>query len=353
MLKILIFAFHLLSMENSFEKPSSGIITFADVISLFYRWRRQFIVLSILAIVISSVVSFMITPKYQSTVVFYPTTNNSISNALLTELNQRQKDVLEFGAEEEAEKALQILQSSKLTERLIRNYKLMEHYKIDPKSNLKKTKLNEKINSNFKFSRTRYLSIKVDVMDENPEMAAKMANGILDLYDSIKNEIQLEVAIPALEIIKRQMVAKENEINKIKEDMYKLGLEGVTNYIEQTRAVSEEIYKARAAGNMNKVLDLMEQQKNLAQHGGNFTSLSETLLLELERFSALKAKFERAEVDVKETLNNKFTVSGADVAEQRAYPVRKLIVLVTLIATILFSALVFAIYEKIQTTKSV
>ncbi|MDP2176466.1 MAG: hypothetical protein Q8K70_11205 [Bacteroidota bacterium] len=338
-------------MNASFESPTSGIVSFKDVLALILRWNKQLVVLAIATIIISSVASFMITPKYQSTVVFYPTTNNSISNALLTDLNQRQKDALEFGAEEEAEKALQILNSSKLTERLVRNYKLMEHYKIDPKSNMKKTKLSEKVSSNFKFARTRYLSIKVDVMDENPEMAAKMANGILDLYDSIKNEIQLEVAIPALEIVRRQMQAKENEINFLKTEIQKLGMEGVTNYIEQTRALAEEIYKARAAGNMSKVLDLVDQQKNLSQHGGQFTSLTETLLLELDKLSSLKAKFERAEVDVKETLNNKFTVSNADVAEQRAYPVRKLIVLLSLISTLFFSLVLFAIYEKIKDTK--
>jgi uncharacterized protein involved in exopolysaccharide biosynthesis len=340
-------------MNTNFESPNNGIVSFKDILSLISRWKKHLIILGILAILLSSAVSFMITPKYQSTVIFYPTTNNSISNALLTELNQRQKDVLEFGAEEEAEKALQILQSSKLTERLVRNYKLMEHYKIDPKSNMKKTKLSQKISSNFKFSRTRYLSIKVDVLDENPEMAAVMANGILDLYDSIKNEIQLEVAIPALEIVRRQMQAKENEINNLKTEIQKLGMEGVTNYIEQTRALAEEIYKARSAGNMNKVLDLVEQQKNLSQHGGQFTSLTETLLLELERLSALKAKFERAEVDVKETLNNKFTVSGADVAEQRAYPVRKMIVLLSLLSTLFFSLVLFAIYEQVIVKKSV
>jgi uncharacterized protein involved in exopolysaccharide biosynthesis len=280
--------------------------------------------------------------------VFYPTTNNSISNALLTDLNQRQKDPLEFGAEEEAEKALQILQSSKLTERLVRNYNLMEHYKIDPKSSLRKTKLANKIGSNFSFSRTRYLSIRVDVMDEDAQMAARMANGILDLYDSIKNEIQLDVAIPALDIVKRQMQAKENEINNIKSELQKLGSEGVTNYEEQSRALNEEIYKARAAGKMDKVSDLIEQLKSLVQFGGQFTALTETLQLELDKLSDLKAKYERAEVDVKETLNNKFTVSGADVAEQRAYPVRKLIVLVSLICTIGFSAIFFAVYEKLR-----
>ena len=335
-------------MQNQFEEIGNGLITFKDVVALFSRWRKQLIILGLVSIVVSSIISFMLTPKYQSTVVFYPTTNNSISNALLTDLNQRQKDPLEFGAEEEAEKALQILQSSKLTERLVRNYNLMEHYKIDPKSSLRKTKLANKIGANFSFSRTRYLSIRVDVMDEDAQMAAKMANGILDLYDSIKNEIQLEVAIPALDIVKRQMQAKENEINNIKSELQKLGSEGVTNYEEQSRALNEEIYKARAAGKMDKVSDLIEQLKSLVQFGGQFTALTETLQLELDKLSDLKAKYERAEVDVKETLNNKFTVSGADVAEQRAYPVRKLIVLVSLICTIGFSAIFFAVYEKLR-----
>lgn len=339
-------------MQNSFEEIGNGLITFKDVVALFSRWRKPLIILGVIAVIVSSVVSYMITPKYQSTVIFFPTTNNSISNALLTDLNQRQKDPLEFGAEEEAEKALQILQSSKLTERLVRNYDLMKHYKIDPNSSLRKTKLANKIGSNFSFSRTRYLSIRVDVLDEDPKMAAKMANGILELYDSIKNEIQLEVAIPALDIVKRQMQAKENEVNNIKSELYKLGMEGVTNYEEQSRALAEELYKARAKGDMKLVDDLIDQQKKLVQFGGQFTALTETLQLELDKLSDLKAKYERAEVDVKETLANKFTVSGADVAEQRAYPVRKLIVLISLVCTIAFASIAFAIYERIKAPKA-
>src|SRR5690606_33652777 len=173
-------------MKSSFEEVENSLISFKDVIALFVRWKKQLMILGIIAIVVSSVISFLITPKYKSTAIFYPTTNNSISNALLTDLNQRQKDPLEFGAEEEAEKALQILNSSKLTERLVRNFNLMEHYKIDQSSNLKKTNLAKKIAKNFNFSRTRYLSIQVDVLDEDPVMASNMANAVFELFDSIK-----------------------------------------------------------------------------------------------------------------------------------------------------------------------
>lgn len=327
---------------------SNGLITFKDVVDLFVRWKKQLIYVAIASVVISAVVSFLLTPKYKSTVIFYPTTNNSISNALLTDLSQRQKDPLEFGEEEEAEKALQILQSARLTERLTRNFNLMKHYKIDENSPLKNTILQKKIDNNISYSRTRYLSIKIEVLDEDPKKAADIANGISNLYDTIKNEIQQEVAVPALAIMKRALQAKENEVNQIKADILKIGENGVTNYEEQSRALAEEIYKARSKGTQKQIDDLMAQQKELVSFGGQFTSLTETLQLELDKLSDLKAKYEKAEVDVNERLTNKFTVSSGSPAEQRSYPVRKLIVLFSLVGSVIISALFFAIYEKVK-----
>ncbi len=338
-------------MQNQFEEAGSknGLITFNDVIALFVRWKKQLIIIGITTIVASSVLSFLITPKYKASVIFYPTTNNSISNALLTDLNQRQKDPLEFGEEEEAEKALQILQSSRLTEKLVKNFDLMKHYKIDENASLKYTKLQNKIDDNISYSRTRYLSIKIDVLDEDPNTAAKIANGIADLYDTVKNEIQQEVAVPALAIMKRALDAKQNEVKNIKDQLQKIGEMGVTNYEEQSRALAEEIYKAQ--GNSKRMEELIEMRKTLIQFGGENATLVLTLGEEVIKLSNLQQKYEKAEVDVKERLNNKFTVSTASAPEQRAYPVRKLIVLISLIAALAASSIFFAIYEKIKGIK--
>ena len=150
------------------QKP----IHFADVVNFFWRWRKVIFVVCLIAGLLSVLItSPLITkPKYKATHVFYPTTNNSISNALLTELNQRQKDPLEFGEEEEAEKALQVLQSGELLSRLVRNFNLLKHYGIDPKTETHpQTALEYKIEENIHFSRTRYLSIKIEVLDEDPQ----------------------------------------------------------------------------------------------------------------------------------------------------------------------------------------
>lgn len=322
---------------------------FIEFIDVLWQHRIKLALLGAIAVVASAIFSapFFIKPKFKSVAVFYPTTNNSISNALLTELNSRANDPLEFGEEEEAEKALQILQSSKLQDRLIRNFDLMNHYNIE-KSKTPQTDLAKEINSNITFSRTRYLSVEIEVLDHDPVMAQKIANGILNLYDTIKNEIQSEVSIPALAIVKRTLEAKEAQVESIRTSMRKLGEQGVTNYEEQSRALAEEIYKARSAGRMDKVSDLVDQQKTLVEFGGNSISLKEQLELEESKLSDLKLKYEKAEVDVREKLQNMFVVSEAGIPEKKSYPIRWLIVATSLLTTLLFASMAIYIYTKFK-----
>jgi capsular polysaccharide biosynthesis protein len=305
-------------------------------------------VICAIAIIASAIISspLITKPKYKAVHVFYPTTNNSISNALLTELNQRQKDPLEFGEDEEAEKALQVLQSSELTSRLVRNFNLMKHYGIDPKKEgHPQTALDYKIKENISFERTRYLSINIEVLDEDPEMAAKLANGIAALYDTIKTEIQKQLAIPALNIVERALHDKQSKIQNLKDQLRSLGERGVTNYEEQSRALAEEIYKAQSSGKMGTMSQLLEQQKTLVASGGDFIALNELIKLEEEKESDLISQYEKRQVDVKEALSHKFTVSAASKPEIKAWPKRTLVVLVSLLAAFAAGSILLLIYE--------
>lgn len=332
--------------ESLSEKP----ITLVEVVNFFWRWRITLAIVCLLtgigAVIFSS--PLFIKPKYKATHVFYPTTNNSISNALLTDLNQRQKDPLEFGEEEEAEKALQILQSSDLIGKLVKNFNLMKHYNIDPKKEkYPETALQYKIEENISFSRTRYLSINIEVLDENPQMAADIANGIAALYDTVKTEIQKQIAHPALEIVERALANKRQKIQGYKDQIRELGENGITNYEEQSRALAEEIYKAQSAGRTSQLKDLLEHQKTLVKSGGDFIALNELIKLEEEKESDLISQYEKRQVDVNENMSHKFTVSSATKPEIKAWPKRTLIVLVSLLAAFAGGSFFMLFYEII------
>lgn len=328
-------------------------ITLASIINFFWRWRKVFIISCVFAAIISIVVTHpsITKPKYKAQHIFYPTKNNSISNALLTELNQRQQDPLEFGEEIEAEKALQIIQSGKLIGRLVRNFNLMKHYGIDSKTEqFPQYALDNKIQENFNFERTRYLSIKIEVLDEDPKMAADLANGIAELYDSVKTEIQNQVAKPALEIVRRALEEKQRKIEDIKNNLRDLGTKGITNYEEQSRALAEEIYKAQST-RTGQLSQLLEERKQLVAHGGDFIALNELIKLEEEKESNLITQFEKRQVDVGERLSHKFTVEEATVPEIKFWPKRTFILLLSLVSTFFATSVVLILIELFSKKK--
>ena len=311
-------------------------LNFTEITSIIWQKRKPLIIVGVISILLSSIFSgpFFIKPKFKSEVVFYPTTINSIGNAMFTDLTQRQADPLAFGEEEEAENALQLLNSSALQGRIVKNFDLMNHYGIDGQSPL--TDLAKEMAKNIQFKRTRHLAVSITVLDEDPIKSAEIANGIAILYDSVKTEIQKQVSLEALQIVKDEFKNKEAEVWGLRTRLKDLGQKGITNYEEQSRAISEELYKAVSP---SKISSLKKQQEELAKYAGEFTYLNETLILELESLSKLRKRFEKAKVDVEKTLPQKFVLTSASPAEKKSYPIRWLIVLVvTVIVT--FSSIV-------------
>ena len=309
---------------------------FVDIVSIIWLKRRPLFLIGIVSVLLSSIFSgpFFIKPKYKSEVVFYPTTINSIGNAMFTDFTQSQADPLAFGEEEEAENALQLLNSSALQGRIVRNFDLMNHYRIDGKSPL--TDLAKEMAKNIQFKRTRHLAVSITVLDEDPIKSAEIANGIAALYDSVKTEIQKQVSLEALEIVNDEFKNKEAEVWDLRTRLKDLGQKGITNYEEQSRAISEELYKAVS---LSKINALKKQQEELAKYAGEFTYLNETLILELESLSKLRKRFEKAKVDVEKTLPQKFILTSASPAEKKSYPIRWLIVVIVT-AIVMFSSIV-------------
>ena len=327
------------------EREKEFSFDFIDIIRVILRWKWHLIIVSVLAGVAAAVFtgpSFM-TPKFKAVAVFYPTSNNSVSNAILTDNRQRQKDPLEFGEEEQAEQALQVLKSSALTSRLINNYNLMEHYEIEKDNAYPMSSLNDKIKDNISYNRTQYMSIEISVLDEDPQMAADMANGIMELYDTVKTEIQRQVADKALTIVRQQYESKVEEVNSLRNQLRELGAKGVINPEEQSKGLAEQYYKAKATGNQSLIHSFQEQLDTLAKYAPAVTTLNETLILELDKLSELRAKYERAQVDVNETLSNKFVMSAAGVPEKKAWPRRTFITLAVTVSTFLFALVVLGL----------
>jgi uncharacterized protein involved in exopolysaccharide biosynthesis len=332
------------------EKQEGFQFSSVDLIGFIIKWYKQIITVSLIVGVSSAALSLFIKDKYKSTVVLFPATTASISKTLL-DVKGGKEDFLEFGKEDEAEQMLQILYSDEIKNKIIEEFDLMSHYKIDPNSKFAKTKLSEKITKNINFKRTEYLSVRIDVMDENPEMAANIANKIAAYVDSVKNRMQKERAVEGLAIVEAEYLDLASYISEMEDSLSKIRKLGINDYSSMSEVINKEYATALAKNDTRAIAALEKKLELLSEYGGAYISLTENLNLFREQLALLKTKYKEAQVNANQTISHKFIVNSATPAEKKTYPRRSLIVLFSTAAAFFLSIFVIIGIENFRKYK--
>jgi uncharacterized protein involved in exopolysaccharide biosynthesis len=134
------------------EEQNQGLdFNSSNLLLFILRWRKPLIIVTVVAAILSAVFSapVFITPKFESTVIMFPTSTASISKSLLAKNNVAKEDLLSFGEEEQAEQLIQILNSDEIRAKIVERYDLMNHYEIDTTDQYKQTKLFKEYDSNI------------------------------------------------------------------------------------------------------------------------------------------------------------------------------------------------------------
>lgn len=315
---------------------------------LVFIWKRRKIIgiVTGVAAVISVIVSFLLTPLYRSTAVVFPAATSTVS---FSEQRNAKAASMDFGEEEQAEQLVQILSSSRIRDKIVEQFDLMAHYDIAPDDKNKHYKLVKEYENHFFFVRTRYGSIQIDVLDEDPVMAADMANKIVDLIDTVKNNMVAERTLPAFEINKRkkeQMEIDRTEVLRKLDSLASLGvvpLDGRANLYQAYVDAKNQQEKAE----IKKAIDI-----NM-QHGAEFDGLEYIRNEKIVKLEDFMESYEQAESDANTIFNHKFVVERAVIADKKDKPKRMIIVLLSTIGAMVFMVFGLLIKEKIDELRQV
>lgn len=322
-----------------------------DFITYIWSKRRTLITVSAIAAIFSAIVSLLITPKFQSTVILFPASSASISQSLLSQNTNAQNDIMKFGTEQEGEQLMQVLNSAEIRDKIIQKFNLYKHYKVDTTSRYWRTKLYDEFKSNIKYHRTEYMSVVIDVLDVDPDTAAYIANEISNQVDSVMTRIQHDRAQKALAVVEKEYFEMVNQMNLLQDSLKQIRLLGVVDYASQAKGYNEAYATAIGTGKMTGARMLEDKLKVLAKYGGAYEALSELLKIETERLSALRGKYAEAKVDAEQSIPHKFVVDKAYKSEKKAYPKRMLIVLVSTITTFLLALLLLIFQDTVAHKK--
>jgi len=253
---------------------------------------------------------------------------------------------MEIGDEEVVEQFLQILHSDYIRHYIIDKYNLMERYHIDKNEKYPLTKLYKKYNDRITFRKTRFLSVEINVLDPDPIKSAQIANDILRLVDTVANNMQQKRAKLIYEEVKNNLNKLEKEINNVVDSLSSLGKKGLVDYKSQSRAIMEAYAKAMLDNKPQIIKKLELQIDTIAKYGPIYTSLMNYLQYQWEQLSLLRTKYVEAKANLELKIPYKYVISKAETPEKKAYPIRWLIVLLSVISVLSITIFILAIYEK-------
>lgn len=314
------------------------------LLTFLFRKRKIILSFSFVASALAFGLSYLITPLYLSTAIIFPAASSSVS---FSEQRNTKASSMDFGEEEQAEQLVQILQSAQIKDLIVEKFDLMKHYNISESDGYKYDKLNKAYEGHFSFERTRFGSIKIDVLDRDPKLAAKMANEIVSLIDTVKNNIIRKRTLPAFEITKRKKEQLENEINALLNEMDSLSKLGVVSLDVRSRLFQALVDSKNPQE--KKILQKKIEINSLL--GSTFDGLERKRNEKITKLEDFKVAYEQAESDAATDFSHKFVVQRATVADKKDQPKRIIITIIAAIGSfifIVFSLLIIDRYNELK-----
>jgi capsular polysaccharide biosynthesis protein len=334
------------------KTPTNGTTSLesTNLFVLLYTWRKPILIVSIAAAALSAAVSLIMKERYKSTVILYAEQQHSFGAQLLEDVQK--EDLLTFGEEEDAERLLQIINSDQVRNKIIDKYKLWDVYEIDRQQAGANTLIAKEYQDNVSAQLTKFGSVEVAVLDENPNNARDMANDIALYADSVANRLRSERAMIAFKYAESSLQSLLNEVQTMEDSMKVLQEMGVYSYLDQIAALTEMYGTAIAQGHPDRALQLKQQMDFLSKYGTTYVNLETNLKEAYEKLNVLRKRYDLMKIDVESNIPVMRVVDYASAADKKSFPIRWLIVAMSTISAFVFTFITLLIVDNFNRLRS-
>lgn len=315
-------------------------LSLSALFKTIWRNKRLLTTIALVTLIVSSVISLVLTEYYKSSAVIFPARINSLS---LNESAIKRGNISDFGQEEEAEQLLQIINSEAVQELVIEKNDLYDHYEIDQSEKYARSKIRQTYNGNVTAKRTKYNSIDISVIDEDPIIAANIANSISEFTDTVKNRMIQDRARTSMTMIDKENARLRKVLISIEEEVDSLQELGVMGAVE--RASLLEAYGSARGEVANRLSRQLDINRKLGDEYDGKTKQRDMIMEQIARFRNFRNQFVAdAGIDIPQ----KFVVDRAVPADKKAYPVRWLIVAGSMFSILMFTLILLILRENYQ-----
>lgn len=294
-----------------------------SLVQLISKWRIHLLAISVVSIALGVIVSspWVITPKYKSTAIVYPI------------------NLFEYSKESTTEQMFQILLSNDIKFKMLDAFQLDKHYKLDRNDPLFITYFFDEYSQNISISKTEYESVEIRVLDKDAKMAAAMVDSLIAFYNQKVAELHKIKQKELMTIMSNAMQKKKKEIDSLDKHLTEIRIKyGILN--ASTQGV--EATKGVIQGNKQA----MELYKNLLQYSGQYKEIDSLVWHFRKEYINYKWQYENALREYNKEITYAQVVQKPFPADKKSYPVRWVIVLLTLMGGLIIAVVTIAFIES-------
>lgn len=289
----------------------SAEIDFTTFLTTIRRHARLFIIVGLVAAVLSTVLSspgFM-PPRYKSSATVYPVNLNS------------------YSIETRTDQLLQLLESNSIRDSLILKFDLPTKYEIDTMGRGGYWALYNEFRERVEVSKTRLESVQIEVVDEDPVIARDLVLEMLKQVNLLARRLQREKSQEVLAIAERSLNHERHKLDEVERKLDVLRREkGLLSYEAQVKELTKGLVRAMAGGSAAQREALQARLRDLEEKGGEFRELTELSNLFRQNYDRVLTEYEKVVNDVTKELTYTNVVVYPEVSDKKVYPVRWLIV---------------------------
>ena len=316
-----------------------GYFANINILKILFKWKLHLTAIVLLAIILAAIFSgsIFITPMFKSFAIVYPS------------------NVQPYSEESETEQMLQYFQSRDIRDNIIRKYDLGKRYKIDSSYKYFQSVISSEYSKNIAISKTPFESVRIDVMDSDPQVACDITNDIINYYNQKVLKTHRKKLLEVVDFLANRLETKRQEIDSVEKKHFVLRTKyGLIDYPNQSREVARGFLGTVDGNNAQFVnkKEVLKLKKNLEEKGGEFIFYNDRYFDIVEEYGRIKMDYENALMNYEREISYVSVVSEPFPSDKKSYPVRWVIVAITAIATLFFSFIIIMIIENFQSIRT-
>ena len=269
-------------------------LTIIDIIRLFTKNTKLFILTGSAALVLSVIISLLLPVYYKSTCILYP------FNPEAYDPRNVDKAATPYGTTFDGDRIMALAESREVQNSIVKKYNLLTRYKIDPTDPIADVKVREKLSSNMTVSENSFSAIEISVFDTDPDTAAMIVNDIVAKVDELNKKPLIEINQKIFESYEQIVAEKYQDVDSLQQAFDKIEVKSAKN--------RSDIFSMEMVSSMS---DLKAARKSLELIKSDFSSIN--------------------------------IIQPAEAIAKKAKPQRSIIVIVSVVATLALTFLVLLI----------